>query len=115
MKIFKEDDVLYINDVLEQRANNSLKDFITNHPNLENDILLRDPRLKLIDVKDNNVIFSFEGIKDDIILNKDGAFIENVNHEMLSNAVQFIEANYGNIEQSISLPKNSLTEEQFVL
>lgn len=54
----------------------------------------------------NKNLLTMKNIKDEI---------KDENHGTLSKAVQFIEKNYSNVEQSISLPKNSLKLEHFVL
>lgn len=103
--LFDSEDSAYIKKVISNRLI-ELNAFIKTNPELENDIIYRDDRYKLIDVKDNTVCFGFEGIKDKIVLNKAGAFIDNINHKTLNNAVSVIEKAYPNLEQSIFLPKN---------
>ena len=120
--LFNIEDAKYIKMIILRKANKikrlngRLNTFIKQNPTLERDMIHRDPRLKLIDVKDSNVIFNFEGVKDEIILNKEGVFINDKNHNTLSNAVLFIENNYENVEQSIVIHvNNALTVERFVL
>ena len=110
--------VVYINKVLQERLNYNI--FIEKHPELERDVEFRDSRLVVKEAIEDRLIFKFDVIDadetdPDIILNKFGAYMDTVNHGTLSKVVQFIEENYENIEQSISLPKNSLTVENFVL
>lgn len=111
---FNENEQTYIHNVISKR-DAMLNDFLATNPIIAKDIDLRDPRLKLSEVKDNTVYFRFEGVKDKISLTKDGVFIKKINHKTLSNAVTFIENNYANIEQSLALPQKVIELENFVL
>lgn len=114
--LFCNIDKAYINNVITERLNNSFTDFITNNPELEKDIVHRDPRLILEEASRNELVFRFTGIEDKVILAKDGVFLNNENYKTLNTAVLFMENNYENIEKSISLPVNdALYVGKFVL
>ena len=117
--LFNTKDRNYIKKVLQLPS--KLTDFINKNPAQAKDIEHRDSRFVLEEANDNELLFKFTGIEGKVILNKEGAYINNIlvsgnpqEASPLSNAVTFIEKAY-NIEQSISLPKNSLTVEPFVL
>lgn len=101
---FKEKDITDIIKLPEK-----LKDFITSNQNLEKDIIHRDPRLKLIKANRFSLIFKFEGIKDEVIFNS-VVTVKDSKFETLCKAVDFIEKNYANIEQSIILPSSENTK-----
>ena len=111
--LFNTKDRKYIKKVLQLPA--KLNGFIKNNPNLAKDLEFRDPRLKLIEASKTALIFKFEGTEEQVILNNDGAAINDKNFNTLNNAVSFIELNHP-VEQSISLPANKAeTVENFVL
>ena len=112
--LFDSENVAYVEKVLQMPANLNL--FMKENPYLAKQVEFRDPRLVFEEIGEDCLYFRFQGVKDKILLNSDGVFIKKVNHKTLSNAVTFIEKNYKNIEQSISLPvNNALTVEHFVL
>lgn len=111
---FNKESLQHINNFIEVPY--KLVSFIKLNPELERDIEFADQRLKLVEVDDKSLHFEFDGIEGVVILNKDGVYLNNETHQTLSKAVQFIENNYDNVEQSISLPANDiLTVERFVL
>ena len=113
--LFNDTDKAYIKNVVEARLT-QLDTFIENNEHLSNDIIHRDPRLSLLHVKDEHVFFSFAGIEDLLILNKEGVFVNKQNYKTLANAVAFIENTYLSVEKSIFLPvSNSHIVEPFTL
>lgn len=111
---YSVDDRNYITHVLAMP--NRLTDFIKENTSLERAIELRDTRLVLDEASRHSLIFKFRGIKDSIILNKKGAFLNNEKFDTLHETVAFIENTYPNIEQSIPVPYTpSLKVEQFNL
>lgn len=104
---FNEDDKAYITNIAELPG--LLNKFIIENSILAKDIEHHDPRLKLIDVKNNTLFFSFEGIKDEITLSKN-------RFNSLGDVVSFIEQTYPNIEKSLVLPKSKASNvDEFVL
>ena len=103
----------YINNVLELPS--KLNNFIEQNPELELSIIHRDSRLILRNVKENKLVFEFVGIKDSVILNKNGVLMNDKAHKNLHEAVLFIEENYPDIEQSMILPAKSIELKSFVL
>ena len=101
----------YINKVLQERLNYNI--FIAKHPELERDIEFRDTRLVVKEAIEDRLIFKFNEIAADVILNKEGAFLNNNNYKTIANVVTFIEDKYENKE--LKLPNNTLKVEQFVL
>lgn len=93
----------------------TVSEFIENNPVFAKDIEFHDPRLELLDIENNKYFFKFDGIEDKIILSIDGVSIANNTFETLTDTVLFIEKNYDNVEQSMSLPKNTLKLDPFVL
>lgn len=79
--------------------------FVKDNPHLAKDLEFIDSRFKLLDVEEDRLSFCFNDLT--VVLNKDGAFLNNENHDTLNNVVTFIENTYPNIEK---LPLyNSLT------
>ena len=111
--LFNSSDRDYIMNILltPEKINN----IIQSNKNLGKDIIHRDPRFVLRKINDDSLCFGFEGISDEILLNKDGVFIDNClkAHKSLSHAVKFIEKKNKFLEQSISLPclKNAVVDE----
>lgn len=108
----------YVNSVISER-DAKFDDFIANHPQQAKELVHRDPRLALSEIKNNILFFSFDGLdyfEERIVLNDKGVFLKNRNHESLKNVVTFIENNYPNIEKSIVLPKidNSKVEDFYL-
>lgn len=104
----------YIKHVLE--IPELLNKFIIANPALERAIELRDPRLVLTDIEDNELNFKFDSIKDRIILSNEGAFLKNEKFNDLNDVVRFIEKSYPNIEQNLVLPhNNNFPVEEFLL
>ena len=112
--VFNETGVFYINHIISEREI-KLKRFVKNNPELERVIEYRDPRLVLIEVGNDFLVFKFNQITGQVTLSKDGAFLNNENYKTLANIVAFIENNYPNVEKSQTLPKNVLKLEPFVL
>lgn len=104
--LFAENNAKYVNTVLENRIN--LEKFITKNPQHAKDIEHIDPRFELKEVTEDSLNFQFEGIAHQVIMNKDGVFMKDINHESFNKTVQFIEKNYRNIEQSLILPATSV-------
>lgn len=89
---------------------------IKENKSFEKEIVCKDSRLEFVDIVNNKVHFSFEGINDTIIWRKDGVFLNNENYGTLNEAVLFIEKTYSNVEKSVSLPRKvNLELEEFML
>ena len=71
------------------------------------------PSLELVELSNKCIVFKMFNFNDEILLDNDGAFINNVNHRSLSKAVSFI-ARKG--EQALARPKSAnLQVGEFVL
>lgn len=106
--LFNKDDIDYINEVI-----NKLDVCIKALPLFEKDIIHRDPRLILIDIQQDSLLFKFKGTDtDSIILNENGVFFNdttNRNFKSLNNIVTFIENNF-DVEKSITIPQVNNTQ-----
>ena len=105
--LFNIYDTTYIEEVLQLQLSDKLQGFINSNPSLAKDIEFHDPRLIPFDVKDNSVCFQFEGVEEQVFLNKDGVFLNNENYNSLNEAVLFIQQTYPHIEQSLLLPNST--------
>lgn len=105
-----ENNMKYIKSVLfERELELQYTKFIKNNPNLETDIVYRDDRLKLISANNDTLCFKFEGIKDSVILNKNGVsigdntWLASPGATPLNDAVFSIQQN-NNVEQILKKP-----------
>lgn len=99
----------YVEGVISERSINFTK-FIKNNPDLETEIALRDTRLDILKYTAKSMFFQFAEIEDEIKLNTEGVFINDVNYKTLNNAILFIEKKYPNTEQSIILPISDISK-----
>lgn len=113
--VFGKRNANYINKVVSERLKTETKAFFSNNPSLSNAIEFADPRFKLKEANLEKLVFEFQGMHDDITLNKDGIFLGNKSFASLNHAGLYIETHYFNIEQSIILPANNIPLESFVL
>lgn len=110
---FVPEDRAYIDNVVSNRLDR-LNIFLKHNPSFFKDLEFKDPRLVFLEVNES-LVFKFIGIDDKVILNKNGVAVGKKNLDSIKSAVSFIEQTYPHIEQSISLPNNSLTVQSFVL
>lgn len=108
MEVFGSANREYINHVLQMP--DRLQDFISNNEHLAKDVEFRDLRLEVKDVFEDKVVFRFKGIKSEIILTQDGAFLNSENFNSLNHVVSFIQNTYSDVEQSFSFPQTENIE-----
>lgn len=108
----------YINHVLTMP--DRLMKLFKKFPRLEKEVEFRDERLILDDVRGNRAIFKVCSEWNEpvvVVLWERGVSVTSYpeNHKTLNQAVSFIEKTYHHVEQSISLPKNNVIVQPFVL